>query len=185
MCDIETWGVIWEIWDRKLGQTKTKLLDHFDASRPLHSLTPVDGRAWQATLSKLSLATRRTHGGNAKTIFAEAVNRGLIPSNPLEVVEAGSTPSDSKRHVSREEIARVFAAAPGTEWPLMMGLTRYDVAEEGEEHLVTITGKGAVIRQMREICRRAKVKIWEKLWQTLRSSCSRLRSSRKRPEIAL
>lgn len=50
---------------------------------------------------------------------------------------------------------------------------RFDDCEEGEEHLVRITGKGAVIRQARAIWKRSGVEPWERLWQTLRQSCEK------------
>lgn len=48
---------------------------------------------------------------------------------------------------------------------------RFDEAEEGQPYLVTIRGKGAVIRQTRAIWTRAGVDPWKRLWQTLRQSC--------------
>lgn len=50
---------------------------------------------------------------------------------------------------------------------------RFDEAEDGEEHLVTITGKGAVIRRVRQIWKQAGVEPWKRLWQTLRQSCEK------------
>ena len=48
---------------------------------------------------------------------------------------------------------------------------RFAEAAEGDEHLITIKGKGAVIRAMRRFCKAAGVEAWPRLWQTLRSSC--------------
>ena len=53
--------------------------------------------------------------------------------------------------------------------PLMQ--SRFDESEPGDELLVTIRGKGAVIRRVRSICAHAGVDPWKRLWQTLRSSC--------------
>ncbi len=50
---------------------------------------------------------------------------------------------------------------------------RFAEAEEGQQYLVTITGKGAVIRQVRAIWKRAGVEPWKRLWQTLRQSCEK------------
>ena len=50
---------------------------------------------------------------------------------------------------------------------------RFDDAGEGERHLVTLAGKGAVIRPMRKIWKRAGVEPWKRLWQTLRQSCEK------------
>ncbi len=59
--------------------------------------------------------------------------------------------------------------------PKLMSLLqdRFDQCEDGEQHLVTITGQGAVIRQVRTIWARARVEPWKRLWQTLRSSCEK------------
>lgn len=50
---------------------------------------------------------------------------------------------------------------------------RFDEADEGQECLVTISGKGAVIRRVRSIWKRAGVEPWKRLWQTLRQSCEK------------
>ncbi len=50
---------------------------------------------------------------------------------------------------------------------------RFAEAEEGQQHLVAIGGKGAVIRQVRAIWKRAGVEPWKRLWQTLRQSCEK------------
>jgi len=50
---------------------------------------------------------------------------------------------------------------------------RFAEAEEGQQHLVSIKGKGAVLRQVRAICKRAGVEPWKRLWQTLRQSCEK------------
>ncbi len=59
--------------------------------------------------------------------------------------------------------------------PKLMALLedRFAVAEADQPHLVTITGKGAVIRQERAIWKRAGVEPWKRLWQTLRQSCEK------------
>lgn len=50
---------------------------------------------------------------------------------------------------------------------------RYDEVEEGQPYLVTIRGKGATLRQVRAIWKRAGVEPWQRLWQTLRQSCEK------------
>jgi integrase len=59
--------------------------------------------------------------------------------------------------------------------PKLMDLLQdpFDECEEGEQHLVQITGKGAVIRQARAIWQRSGVEPWKRLWQTLRQSCEK------------
>jgi len=79
----------------------------------------------------------------------------------------------STRCVTPEEIERVIDACPDSEWRLLSGLARFDDCSEGEERLITIGGKGAVIRLVRRIWARAGVEPWSRLWQTLRSSCEK------------
>jgi integrase len=50
---------------------------------------------------------------------------------------------------------------------------RFDGCPEGDAPLITITGKGAMIRSVRRIWARAGVEPWSRLWQTLRSSCEK------------
>lgn len=59
--------------------------------------------------------------------------------------------------------------------PRLMELlqARFDGCREGEDRLVTINGKGALIRPVRRIWARAGVEPWQRLWQTLRSSCEK------------
>lgn len=59
--------------------------------------------------------------------------------------------------------------------PKLMALLqeRFDSMPEGEPRLVTIGGKGAVIRRVRRIWAAAGVEPWARLWQTLRSSCEK------------
>ena len=59
--------------------------------------------------------------------------------------------------------------------PRMMELLqqRFDECDEGEKRLITINGKGALIRRVRRIWARAGVEPWARLWQTLRQSCEK------------
>jgi len=58
--------------------------------------------------------------------------------------------------------------------PLMALLqARFDSTEDGESRLITMNGQGALIRPVRRIWARAGVEPWERLWQTLRSSCEK------------
>ena len=50
---------------------------------------------------------------------------------------------------------------------------RFDECEDGQQHLVTLTGKGAIIRQVRIIWKLSGVEPWARLWQTLRQSCEK------------
>ena len=56
---------------------------------------------------------------------------------------------------------------------------------EGQRHLVTIRGKGAVIRKFQAIWRRAGVEPWKRLWQTLRQSCEQEWAMEGVPQFAV
>ncbi|MBX3363155.1 MAG: site-specific integrase [Phycisphaeraceae bacterium] len=216
---------------RKLKQTKAKVLEYFDEATPARQITPDEASDWRRWLKDqgLSEAAVRTHSGNVKTMLAEAKRRKIISENPFELLRSGPTPSKYTRYITPEEIDRVIAACPHSEWRLLFGLARYaglripsesqrltwadvdfergrltvhspkterweghdqrvvpitpklmtllrdrfETMPEGEAPLVTIGGKGAVIRPVRKIWAWAGVEPWDRLWQTLRSSCEK------------
>jgi integrase len=222
---------------RKLNQTKGKLVVYFGTKvniRKITSAMAADWRLWLGdqispqTKKPISLATINTHCGNAKTLFAEACRRELIPRNPFLNLSSGRIAAKTD-YIDIEMIEKVIAACPDAEWRLLFGLTRYaglrcpsethlltwshvdweskrlfvqspkteghkgkesrvvpigprlmqllqqrfDEAEEGEERLIAVKGKGALQRQVRAICQRAGVQMWGRLWQSLRSSCEK------------
>jgi integrase len=56
---------------------------------------------------------------------------------------------------------------------LVLLQARYDEMEEGDTRFVTIRGQGNIARWVEKITAAAGVEPWERLWQTLRSSCER------------
>ena len=173
------------------------------------------------------MAAVKTHSGNAKTIFADAVRRELMERSPFAQLKSGVTPTRNTRYVTPEETVRILDACPDAEWRLLIGLARlaglrtpsethlltwadvhwdqarlhvrspkterhqghekrivpicprlmellqdrFEVAEEGEEGLITIRGGGAIRRRILAIVERAGVEMWKDTWQTLRRSC--------------
>ncbi len=111
---------------KKIEQTVAKLKPHF-ANLSVRDLTRADAAAWRKHLQEEGLreATVRTHAGNAKAIFQEAVERQLTVVNPFAALPSGSTPSQETRYVTPDDIDRVINVAPGTQWPLLLGLARY------------------------------------------------------------
>ncbi|TVQ63030.1 MAG: hypothetical protein EA378_03065 [Phycisphaerales bacterium] len=59
--------------------------------------------------------------------------------------------------------------------PRLMALIqdRFETAPEGEAPLVMVGSSGAVVRRVRKLCAKAEVEPWDRLWQTLRSSCEK------------
>lgn len=58
----------------------------------------------------------KTHTGNAKTMFADAVRRELVAKSPFAHLKGGVTPTRNTRYVTPEEVIRVLDARPHTEW---------------------------------------------------------------------
>jgi integrase len=136
---------------RKLEQTKAKLIKHFGGDRDLYSITPDDGSRWAEWLGRvpegqdegkergLSIASVKTHIGNAKTIFAEALERELITKSPVAHLSGGVTPTSNDRYVTPEEIEKVIEACPDAEWRLLFGLARYaGLRTPSETHVLTV-----------------------------------------------
>ena len=110
------------------------------ADRELRKLTLQDATDWRQFLKglKLSEAAVKTHSGNAKTMFAEAVRRKLILDNPFALLKSGPTPSKYSRYVTPDEIDRMIDACPNAEWRLLFGLARYaGLRIPSESHLLT------------------------------------------------
>lgn len=125
---------------RKLAQTMEKIKAGIDSATPLRSLTPEHASAWLHSMRSagLSVATIKTHCGNAKTIIGEAVRRKMLDENPFEHLASGPTASAYSRYVTPDEIQRVIDECPTTEWALLFGLARYaGLRIPSESHLLT------------------------------------------------
>ena len=125
---------------RKFEQTRAKLLAHFGPDRPMAAITFEDAAKWRLRLKEedLSEATIKTHAGNAKQVFREALRRKLIEENPMELLRSGSTARENERYVTPDEIARVLDCCRDSEWRLLFGLARYaGLRVPSEPHLVT------------------------------------------------
>lgn len=112
---------------RKLEQTKAKLLAFFNADTAVRNLCADQAPDWRKFLVKqgLSVAAVKTHCGNAKTIFFEAVRRKLIDENPFGELSAGSTASTNDRYITPDETDKVIEVLPNARWRLLFGLARY------------------------------------------------------------
>jgi hypothetical protein len=111
----------------KLEQTKSKLLAHFGDDELLHDITPEAAAGWRANLQAqgLSEAATKIHTGNAKTIFNDAVQAGLLTASPFARLKGGVTPSSNDRFVTAAEIEKVIGVCDDPQWRLVIGLARY------------------------------------------------------------
>lgn len=124
---------------RKLEQTQEKLLDAFGKDRAIHTITPEDAAAWRESLKGkgLSEASVKTHCGNAKTIFREAVRNEVLSRSPFAHLKGGVTPTKNTRFVTAEETEALLAACPNAEWRLLVGLARLaGLRTPSETHLL-------------------------------------------------
>ncbi len=125
---------------RKLEQTRSKLIGFFGEELSLAEITPDDASSWRDDLSELglSLASVKTHTGNAKTIMREAEQRGIICESPFAHLKGGVTPTKNDRYVTPEETTMVLEAAPDAEWRALFGLARLGgLRTPSETHLLT------------------------------------------------
>src|SRR4051794_32684084 len=86
----------------KLRQTRDKLLAFFDPKTPLRAVTPdraADWRQWLVSQG-ISEATVRQHCRNAKTVFNEAVERGLVTESPVRNLKSGVVAAAYDRYVT-------------------------------------------------------------------------------------
>src|SRR5690606_15023120 len=94
---------------RKLTQTRRKLEEYFGKDCRLRDITPERASEWQSHLgSHLREATVKTHGGNAKAIFAEAVRRKLLAESPVSHLRSGSTPREDFEVVPASDVLAVM-----------------------------------------------------------------------------
>ena len=116
-----------------LELTIGKLLAQFDAKTPLRVITPNQASEWRAALlagtesdKPLSVASVKTHCGNVKGLFNEAMRRGLILANPFDHLASGATAAAAGQYVTPAEADTIIEAARtiGIQWVALFGLAR-------------------------------------------------------------
>jgi integrase len=111
---------------RKLEQTFDRLVEFFPESRLLREISSEQAAEWRTWLEHgRSLATVKTHVGNARTIFARAVKLKVVGESPFEHQRGGSTPSDSLTFVPWESVELVLWKIKNPDLRLRVALCRY------------------------------------------------------------
>jgi integrase len=123
-------GDVKKITIRNLDQTSKKLLEFFDGSRQLSSITVEDMRRfreWLANTKGFKPNTVKTHCRKAKQFFADAVDRALIDQTPCRKLRGlqDSRNRDRERFMTVEDTAKVLAACPTLEWKTIFVLARF------------------------------------------------------------
>ena len=132
---------------RNLQQAKKKLLAFFKANRDLRTITVEEMnafRVWLVDVKKLARNTVSTHLRKTKQFFAEAVDNGLISTNPcrkLRYLQEKRNES-RERFMSPEQAVKVLEACPTAEWRVIFSLARFGGMRSSEiqclrwEHVV-------------------------------------------------
>ena len=125
---------------RKMKQTHSKLLAFFPEKTSLRAITPNLAADWRQALVKsgLSTAAVKTHCGNVKTVFNEALRRKIISENPFSELVSGATPATNQRYVSPTEADAIVEACGDMRLKLVFALARYaGLRTPSETHLLT------------------------------------------------
>lgn len=108
------------------GQTVKELSAMF-GPRPLASLTIADGEAYRDRMlaRKLRPSTISKRLGHARLMLADAVRRGLLPSNPWQYVRhhQGNV-AERRAYVPIETFQKAIESAPNVWWRLLLALAR-------------------------------------------------------------
>ena len=102
-------------------------MGYFAADKPLVDVTSGDADQFKEHLAdKLSPPTVSREVKRARQFFRAAVRLKLIPENPFADVKGGKQDNPDRLYfVTQDETAQVLAACPGTEWRLIVALSRY------------------------------------------------------------
>lgn len=106
---------------------RTRLVAFFTAGRRMASITASMCDEWvDALRAKFARTTAAKTIKRARQIFKAAVRKGILATNPLADVKAGSEENRDRMHfVSRDIAEQVIAACPDAEWKAIFALARY------------------------------------------------------------
>lgn len=111
-----------EIWK----QGARGLIDRFGARCKLRDVTPGDADAYKMelgrTLKPYTVQKRLTFAG---LVFKAAFRLKVIPENPFAGVTVKLTMEDRKHFVTRQDVDKLLAACPSTDWRLIVALSRF------------------------------------------------------------
>ncbi len=111
---------------QKLQQTADKLTRFFGNAMRLRDITADSASEWRNRMRKsLSDATIRTHCGNAKAIFAQAVARKQIFESPMEHLESGSTRRTDSQYVCAADVLKVMGLLESEELIFRLACCRF------------------------------------------------------------
>ena len=110
-------------------QARTWLLKTVDGKRDIGAVTQGDMRRWQASMTALVMSTRNKHVKRVKTMFAGAVEDGVLASSPAAILkeERSQKRIDRSRQffVDAAMTEKVIRKLPDTNWKMLFCLMRF------------------------------------------------------------
>jgi integrase len=110
------------------AQARRHLTTFFGPDRLLRDISEGDAELWRLHLIREGLADAsvRKFCGIAKQFLRMAAKQKLVPSNPFIELKSSAAGNDKRQYfVSRQDVEKVLAACPDTEWKLIFALCRY------------------------------------------------------------
>lgn len=110
-----------------LDQAGKKLLAFFGEDRNVAKINVAEAKDWRRHMGEsLSGATVAAYVKKAKEIFADALERGIVPANVFAKLKAGSQANDARNvYVPVEDVLKVIAECPNAEWRLIFAMARF------------------------------------------------------------
>ena len=119
------------VWRTKNNylQARTWLLKSVDGTRDIGTVTQGELKRWQAGMTTLAMSSRNKHTQRVKTMFAGAVEDGILSSSPANILKE----EKSKKRIDRSRqqfvdattTATVLKKLPDTNWRLLFCLMRF------------------------------------------------------------
>ena len=118
-------------------RAKSKLLTYFGKKKRLRNITVADAKKWRVWVKTksnerdknnkaCSEETTRRMTGIAKLLFNEAVERGLVESNPFKGLASTAMGNEKRKHfVAADVIETCMDHCPCDDWKLILALCRY------------------------------------------------------------
>ncbi len=112
---------------KRIEDTVRLLKLYMNTAVRVRKITTATARDWRGELlkAKLSEASIRTATRNVKTIFNDAIERGIIRKNPFKPLPSASVAAKKSRYITPAETTRLIDACPDWRWRLFIGLIRY------------------------------------------------------------
>lgn len=110
-------------------QARTWLLKNIEGKRDVSSITIGDMKRWQASMSTLAMSTRNKHVKRVRTMFAGAVEDGILSSSPATILKQEKSVKRidrTRQHFVDAATSRtVLSKLPGVTWKLIFALMRF------------------------------------------------------------